>query len=93
MTKLEIIERINAIMADKAGISPGDIAPEDFYDELGADSMQCIEVLMEIEKEFAIDISSRRLINVSTMQNVYDLVEKELNDTQEYINTIVNQKQ
>lgn len=93
MVKLEIIERINAIMADKAGINPGDIKPEDFYDEIGADSMQCVEVLMEIEKEFAISIPSERLIYVSTMQHVYDLVEQILDDTQEYINSIVNQKE
>ena len=74
MVKLEIIERINAIMADKAGISPGDIDPEDCYDELGADSIQCIEVLLDIEKEFGIDIPGDRLLNVATMQDVYDLV-------------------
>ena len=83
--------RVNALMAAKAGIDANDIKPEDFYDELGADSIQCIEVLMEIEKDFAIEIPSERLIQVSTMQHVYDLVEQVLDEVQEYINSIVNQ--
>lgn len=91
MTKQKIIERVNVLMAAKAGIDVSDIKPEDYYDELGADSIQCIEVLMEIEKDFAIDIPNERLINVSTMQHVYDLVEQVLNEVQEYINSIANQ--
>lgn len=91
MTKQKIIERVNVLMAAKAGIDVSDIKPEDYYDELGADSIQCIEVLMEIEKDFAIDIPNERLINVSTMQHVYDLVEQVLNEVQQYINSIANQ--
>ena len=92
MTKQMIIDKVNAIMAAKAGIEASDIKPEDFYDELGADSIQCIEVLMEIEKEFVIDIPSERLMYVSTMQHVYDLVESVINETMEYINNFFNQK-
>ena len=91
MTKQKIIEKVNAIMAAKAGVSAGDISPADFYDELGADSMQCIEVLMEIEKEFAIDIPVDRLLRVSTMQHVYDLVEQVIDETMELISSPTNQ--
>lgn len=91
MTKQRIIDKVNAIMAAKAGIDAGMIKPEDFYDELGADSMQCIEVLMEIEKDFAIEIPSERLIYVSTMQHVYDLVEQVLNETHEQIDNFLKQ--
>lgn len=92
MTKQKIIDKVNAIMAAKAGIDAVEIKPEDFYDELGADSMQCIEVLMEIEREFVIDIPGGRLIYVSTMQHVYDLVEQVLNETQEDIDNFLNQE-
>lgn len=91
MTKQQIVEKINTLMAAKAGINANDIKPEDFYDELCTDSMQCIELLMEIEDVFAVIIPSERLIYVSTMQNVYDLVEQSLNEMQEYINAIVHQ--
>ena len=92
MTKQRIIEKVNAIMAAKAGIDAGDIKPDDFYDELGADSVQCIEVLMEIEKEFAIDIPGRYLICVSTMQQVYDVVEQVIGETMKQIDNFLKQK-
>lgn len=92
MVKQDIIKKINAIMAAKAGIDAGDIRPEDFYDELGADSVQCIEVLVEIEQEFAIDIPGERLIHVSTMQHVYDLVEQIINETDEQIDNFLKRK-
>ena len=91
MTKQQIIEMVNNIMAAKAGIDPNDIKPEDFYDELGADSIKCIEVLVEIEKEFVIDIPSNRLIRVTTMQHVYDLVEQVLSEEEAYANQILQQ--
>ena len=77
--KQEIVERVNAIMAAKAGINANEIKPENYYDELGANSMQCIEVLVEIEKEFDISIPSKKLMYVTTMQHVYDLVEQTIN--------------
>lgn len=91
MEKQKIVEKVNALMAAKAGISASEINPDDFYDELGADSMQCIEVLVEIENEFGISIPGSRLLYAATMQHVYDLVEQVLEETQEYIDSILNQ--
>ena len=80
MTKDDIILRVNSIMAAKAHIGLDDIKPEDFYDELGADSMQCIEVLIELEQEFDIDITPDDTSNVATMQEVYDMIERKINE-------------
>ena len=80
MTKDQIILRVNSIMAAKAHIGIDDIKPEDFYDELGADSMQCIEVLLELEDEFDIEISAHDTNGVATMQDVYDMVERKINE-------------
>ena len=81
MRKQEIIDTVNAIVADKAGIEASDIRPDDFYDELGTDSIQCIEALMEIEEELCINIHSGKLSRATTMQDVYDIVEKAIVDT------------
>lgn len=72
---------MNAIVADKAGIKASDIKPDDFYDELGADSIQCIEALMEIEDELCINIQSSKLPKATSMQQVYDVVERAIVDT------------
>ncbi len=80
MTKDDIILRVNSIMAHKAQIGIESIKPEDYYDELGADSMQCIEVLLELEDEFDIEISAHDTSDVATMQDVYDMVERKINE-------------
>lgn len=74
MYKQEIIDKVNAVMSEKSGIDAGYIEPDDFYDELGIDEGKFAEVLLEIEDAFAISIPSEKLLHVSTMQHVYDLV-------------------
>lgn len=80
MTKEEIILHVNSIMGAKAHVSPDVIKPEDFYDELGADSLQCIEALIELEQEFDIEITPDDTFNVVTMQEVYNMVERKINN-------------
>ena len=81
MYKQQIIDTVNAIMARKADVDISEIKPDDCYDELGADSMQCMEALVEIEEEFAIDIPGSKLLHANTMQDVYDIVGQTIVDT------------
>ena len=80
MTRDQIILHVNSIMGAKAHISPDAIKPEDFYDELGVDSIECIEVLIELEQEFDIEISARDTNSVTTMQDIYDLIDRKINE-------------
>lgn len=81
MKKQEIIDAVNVVMADKAGINASGIKPEDYYDEIGVDEGAFIDAVVKIEDEFAIDIPSEKLIHVSTMQQLYDLVGQIIVDT------------
>jgi acyl carrier protein len=78
MKRQEIIDTVNAIMGEKGDYAAEYIEPDDAVDELGVSSMQCIEALVKIEDEFVIDIPGSELLNVSTMQDVYDLVERKI---------------
>lgn len=81
MKRQEIINKVNEVMAKYGEIAADYIEPGDNYDELGADSMKCLEALIEIEGEFVINIPGSELINVRTMQDVYDIVERKIKDT------------
>lgn len=81
MKRQEIIDTVNAIMGEKGDYAAEYIEPDDTVDELGVSSMQCIEALVKIEDEFVIDIPGSELLNVSTMQDVYDLVERKIIET------------
>ena len=81
MKKQDVIDTVNAIMAEKTGINASDIKPEDFYGDLCEDSIQCLEALLEIEEELCININSRKLSHITAMQDVYDIVGNAIADT------------
>jgi len=83
MEKQEMIERINAILIDKLVIdNRDDVKPEaKLAEDLGADSLDAIDVTMEIEHQFNISISDYQMHQMTaegTVQDVYDMVEEAL---------------
>lgn len=80
MTKEQIILRVNLIMTDYIQVGIEDIKPEDFPNELGADSIKCLEASIDIEEEFDIKITPDDLISITTMRDVYDMVERKINE-------------
>lgn len=81
MKRQEIIDTVNAIMGEKGDYAAEYIEPDDAVDELGLSSMQCIEAVVKIEDEFVIKISGMKMLGISTMQDVYDLVERKIIET------------
>jgi acyl carrier protein len=73
---MSIEDKIKKIIADKLGVESTEVVPEaSFVDDLGADSLDLVELIMSMEEEFDIDISdedAERLVTV--------------NDALEYIN-------
>ena len=55
MADSQIAERIQAIIVDKLGVEASEVTPEaSFAGDLGADSLDTVELIMEFEKEFGI---------------------------------------
>jgi len=53
----EIAEKVKKIIIDKLGVEESEVAPEaSFTNDLGADSLDTVELIMEFEKEFNISI-------------------------------------
>ena len=68
--------RIQYIVGKQLGIDPGRVTPEaDFGKELGADSLDQVELVMSIEEEFEIDIEDEIAGQIVTVQNVLDYIE------------------
>lgn len=77
MNKQEIIEKVNEIIVDKLGVDPNEVKPESKLEEdLKADSLDAVEIIMELEHEFNISISDQTIYDMSdhTVQQIYDLV-------------------
>lgn len=52
----EIQSKVTAIIVDKLGVDASQVKPEASFDDLGADSLDKVELIMEFEKEFGISI-------------------------------------
>ncbi len=67
-----IAERVNKIIVDKLGVDETEVTAEaSFTNDLGADSLDTVELIMEFEKEFDISIPDEQ---AETIQTVGDAV-------------------
>lgn len=72
-----IAERVSKIIVDKLGVDASEVTPEaSFINDLGADSLDTVELIMEFEKEFDISIPDEEAENIQTVGNAIEYLEK-----------------
>jgi acyl carrier protein len=73
----DIANSVKAIIVDKLGVSEAEVTLEaSFTNDLGADSLDTVELIMEFEKEFDIQIPDDQAENISTVGEAVSHVEK-----------------
>jgi len=76
MENKTIQERVNSIVLEQLGVKDEEIRPEaDFIDDLGADSLDTVELVMALEEEFGVEISDETAEKIRTIKDVYDYIE------------------
>lgn len=77
MSDQTIESRIIDVIADQLGVTPADVTPASkFIEDLGADSLDGVELVMAIEEEFDIEINDEIGHGFKTLQDVVDHVTK-----------------
>ena len=72
----EIQERVTAIIVEKLGVSESQVTPEaTFAQDLGADSLDTVELIMELEKEFDINIPDAETEKIQTVGDAISFIE------------------
>jgi acyl carrier protein len=72
----EIAAKVKAIIVDKLGVDEKEVTPEaSFTNDLGADSLDTVELIMEFEKEFNIAIPDDQAENISTVGQAISYIE------------------
>ncbi len=67
-TMSDIESRVKKIIVDKLGVDEGEVTPEaSFTNDLGADSLDTVELIMEFEKEFNISIPDEQAETITTV--------------------------
>ncbi|NQS90370.1 acyl carrier protein [Patescibacteria group bacterium] len=76
MTKDEIIKKVKEITSEQLGVDESQITPEaKFIDDLGADSLDIVELVMALEEEFNLEISDEEAEKLIAVQKVVDYLE------------------
>jgi len=72
----EIEERVKSIIVDKLGVSEAEVSPDaTFQQDLGADSLDTVELIMEFEKEFDIQIPDEKAESIQTVKDAISYIE------------------
>ena len=72
---MSVNERVKNIVAEQLGIGADEISNESsFIDDLGADSLDTVELVMALEEEFDVEISDEQAENISTVQSAIDYI-------------------
>ena len=73
----DISSRVKAIIVDKLGVDENEVVPEaSFTNDLGADSLDTVELIIEFEKEFDIQIPDDQAENIVSVGQAVEFIEK-----------------
>ena len=73
----DITSKVKAIIVDKLGVNESEVTPAaSFTNDLGADSLDTVELIMEFEKEFDIQIPDDQAENIATVGQAISYIEE-----------------
>ncbi|OUM91532.1 MAG: acyl carrier protein [Caldibacillus debilis] len=75
----DILERVKKIIVDRLGVEESQVTPEaTFKDDLGADSLDVVELVMEMEDEFGITVSDEDSEKIVTIGDAVEYIKSKL---------------
>lgn len=72
---MEIMEKVAAVLADRKGVEISDIKPEDTFEDLGLDSLDLADLVMELEDECGVTIELKE--SIKTVQDLVSYIEEQ----------------
>lgn len=75
----DVESKVKAIIVDKLGVDESEVnADANFTNDLGADSLDTVELIMEFEKEFDISIPDEDAENIATVGNAIEYLKEKI---------------
>jgi acyl carrier protein len=80
MTSQEIEKKVKEIIVEQLGVNPDQVTPEaSFLEDLGADSLDTVELVMSFEEEFGAEIPDEDAEKLQTVGDVIRYIEERVN--------------
>ncbi len=75
----EVANKVKEIIAEKLGVDRDKVVDNArFVDDLGADSLDTVELVMKLEEEFAVEIPNQEGESIQSVKDAIDFIEKNL---------------
>ena len=75
MSNEVVVQRVKSVIAEALGVKPTEVVPTaSFIDDLNADSLDIVELVMTIEREFDIEIPDDEAEKIRTVQDAVDYI-------------------
>jgi len=72
-----MFEKVKDIVVEQLGVEPDDVTMESsFVDDLGADSLDIVELIMALEEEFNMEIPDEEAEKIATVGDVVEYIKK-----------------
>ena len=73
---MNTFEKIATLMAEQLGIDKASVTPDsEIIKDLGADSLDVVEMLLELEKEYGVEITDEQAADLKTVGDIVNLVD------------------
>ncbi|BDA50819.1 g2258 [Coccomyxa elongata] len=72
--KSQVLEDVRAIIAEQLGTDLAKVAPDSKFVDLGADSLDTVEIMMALEEKFELQLDEEGAEKISTVQEAADLI-------------------
>jgi acyl carrier protein len=77
MAKEEIFEKLKELVVDQLGVEEDEVTMEaSMQDDLGADSLDLVDLVMSVEEEFGVKVADEDLENIKTVGDIVDYIEE-----------------
>ena len=74
---MAVAEKVKSIIAEQLGVKPEEVVPEaSFIDDLGADSLDTVELVMALEEEFGTEIPDEDAEKILTVGDAIKYIEE-----------------
>lgn len=77
MSSNSVFDRVRNVVAEQLGVDPEKVTPDaEFVQDLNADSLDLVELIMQLEEEFSVEISDEEAENIVTVGDALEFIQE-----------------
>ena len=75
---MDIFEKVRSLISEQLDIDEDKITPETTFEDIDADSLDVVELVMALEEEFDLEIADEAVENIKTLADVVNYIEESI---------------